>query len=66
MASIAFDLSAAHWKRSSYSNGSGGDCAEVADAPGVVPVRDSKRAEDGPVLLLETPAWTAFVAFLKH
>ncbi|MER5709298.1 DUF397 domain-containing protein [Streptomyces sp. NPDC002122] len=26
----AYDLSNAHWFKSSYSNGSGGDCVEVA------------------------------------
>ncbi|MFE3682891.1 DUF397 domain-containing protein [Streptomyces sp. NPDC059095] len=31
MASTGFDLSAAFWRKSSYSNGSGGDCLEVAE-----------------------------------
>lgn len=66
MASIAFNLSNARWEKSSYSNGDGGDCVEVAHGlPGVVPVRDSKRTEDNLVLLFETPAWTAFLASLK-
>ncbi|MBA2947114.1 DUF397 domain-containing protein [Streptomyces himalayensis] len=66
MANNAFDLSAAHWRKSSYSNGDGGDCVEVADGlPGVVPVRDSK-VQDGPVLLFRTPAWTAFMAGVKR
>ena len=63
LASTAFDLSTARWRKSSYSNGDGGDCVEVAPGlPGVVPVRDSKRAEEGPVLLFETAAWTSFLA----
>lgn len=32
MASNDFDLSGACWRKSSYSNGSGGDCVEVAEA----------------------------------
>ncbi|MYU14471.1 DUF397 domain-containing protein, partial [Streptomyces sp. SID8361] len=32
------DLSTAAWRKSSYSNGDGGECVEVADnLPGVVP-----------------------------
>ncbi|WP_051871763.1 DUF397 domain-containing protein [Streptomyces sclerotialus] len=56
------DVSAAAWRRSSYSNTQGGECVEVADGfPGVVPVRDSKRP-DGPVLVCGAEAWRAFVA----
>ncbi|MEV7275531.1 DUF397 domain-containing protein [Streptomyces sp. NPDC093111] len=31
MASNALDLTAAVWRKSSYSNGSGGECVEVAE-----------------------------------
>ncbi|WP_077798774.1 DUF397 domain-containing protein [Streptomyces sp. JHA26] len=56
-----YDLSGARWRRSTYSNGDGGNCVEVADGvPGVVPVRDSKVA-DGPVVLVGPVAWGAFV-----
>ena len=57
MASSELDLSSATWRKSSYSNGSGGDCLQVADShPGdIVPVRDSKRSQDGPVLLIPAP-----------
>jgi len=64
MASTERDLSTARWRKSSYSNGSGGDCVEVAHAvAGVVPVRDSK-VPNGPMLLLPAPAWSAFTAGL--
>ncbi|MGY5057064.1 DUF397 domain-containing protein [Streptomyces sp. 900105755] len=67
MASTGIDLSNAVWRKSSYSNGSGGECVEVAaGVPDVTPVRDSKQAGDGPVLLFPTPAWAAFVAELTH
>jgi hypothetical protein len=66
MASIELDLSTAQWRKSSYSNGSGGECVEVAtDLPGVIPVRDSK-AQDGPVLLIAPTAWSTFIAALSH
>ena len=65
MASNRLDLSDALWFKSSYSNGSGGDCVEVAhNLPGIVPVRDSK-APEGPALILTAPAWTPFIASLK-
>ncbi|MBR8641576.1 DUF397 domain-containing protein [Streptomyces tuirus] len=55
------DLSNACWRKSSYSNGEGGSCVEVADGtPGTVPVRDSKKAA-GPVLLVGADAWRAFI-----
>ncbi|MFE3247918.1 DUF397 domain-containing protein [Streptomyces sp. NPDC059209] len=58
------DLSGANWRKSSYSNGDGGECVEVADGhPGVIPVRDSKTPT-GPVLLLTPTAWSGFVAFI--
>jgi hypothetical protein len=62
MASTGTDLSTTRWRKSTYSNGSGGLCLEVADGlPGVVPVRDSKLA-DGPVLVVPATAWAPFVA----
>ncbi|GAA3972729.1 DUF397 domain-containing protein [Streptomyces marokkonensis] len=61
-----YDLTNARWTKSSYSNGQGGDCVEVADGvPGVVPVRDSKVA-DGSVVLVAPTAWTGFVAGLAR
>ncbi|MFI0407819.1 DUF397 domain-containing protein [Actinomadura sp. 3N508] len=49
------ELTDAKWRRSSYSGPNGGNCVEVADAAGVVAVRDSKDP-DGPVLLLTRAA----------
>ncbi|MFE5942232.1 DUF397 domain-containing protein [Streptomyces sp. NPDC056480] len=60
-----YDLSNTRWRKSSYSDGDGGNCLEVLDGvTGVVPVRDSKNPT-GPALLLPTAAWTVFVAGLK-
>ncbi|MFF3604608.1 DUF397 domain-containing protein [Streptomyces sp. NPDC002463] len=61
----AYDLSNARWRKSSYSDGDGGNCVEVLDdVPGIVPVRDSK-VTDGPVLVVPAAAWAAFVSGLK-
>ncbi|WP_251145708.1 DUF397 domain-containing protein [Streptomyces sp. McG3] len=51
---------ALHWFKSSYSNGDGGACVEVAAHPAAVHVRDSK-VTGGPVLTVEPAAWSAFV-----
>ncbi|GAB2893525.1 DUF397 domain-containing protein [Streptomyces mayteni] len=60
------DLSIAAWRTSSYSNGDGGACVEVADnLPGIHPVRDTKCRHDGPTLLFPTPAWAAFIRTVK-
>ncbi|MFD5988810.1 DUF397 domain-containing protein [Streptomyces cyaneofuscatus] len=49
-----------HWFKSSYSDGDGGACVEVAAHPAAVHIRDSK-VTDGPVLTAEPAAWSAFV-----
>lgn len=59
------DLNTATWRKSSYSNGNGGECIEIADGfPGVMPVRDSKDLE-GPALVFPHDAWTSFVNGVK-
>jgi Domain of unknown function (DUF397) len=59
------DLNLAIWRKSSYSNGDGGNCVEVADnLPGIVPVRDSKDPS-GPALVFPAGAWAAFIADVK-
>lgn len=56
------------WVKSSYSDGNGGACVEWAPGraavSGVVPVRDSKD-QQGPALLFEAEAWSAFVAGVR-
>lgn len=65
MASNGTDLSDALWLKSSYSNGDGGDCVEVAaNLPGLVPVRDSK-APHRATLVLNADAWTPFITALR-
>ncbi|ANB07164.1 hypothetical protein SAM40697_3206 [Streptomyces ambofaciens] len=59
------DLTAATWRKSSYSDGGGTNCVEVADGcPGLVPVRDSKVPE-GRVLVFGAGAWGAFLAGMR-
>ncbi|MEU6302029.1 DUF397 domain-containing protein [Streptomyces chartreusis] len=61
-----YDLSNVRWRKSTYSNGDGGNCVEVADGvPGVIPVRDSKLASDSPVLLVPAHAWGRFLTCLR-
>lgn len=59
--SEARDLSQASWFKSSFSNGQGGACVEVArNLPGIVAVRDSKDVT-GPDLAFTRKAWSEFV-----
>ncbi|WP_404960652.1 DUF397 domain-containing protein [Streptomyces sp. 147326] len=61
------DVNGLSWRKSSYSNGDGGDCLEVSDGlPGVVPVRDSKLAGAGPVLAFRDSAWAPFIEAVKR
>jgi hypothetical protein len=63
MSSIS-DFPRARWEKSSYSNGNGGNCVEVArNLAGVVPVRDSKNP--GPALVVSADAWQAFMGHVK-
>lgn len=59
------DLNKHKWRKSSYSNGSGGDCVEVAAPGDGLLVRDSKRPA-GPVVAVGVEAWDAFVAGVRR
>ncbi|MDQ0715865.1 hypothetical protein QFZ55_005317 [Streptomyces luteogriseus] len=63
MASNGIDLSTAVWRKSTYSNGSGGDCVEVAEAfPGAARWRKSSYSNgDGGDCLEVCDAHTAVV-----
>ncbi|MDQ2880464.1 MAG: DUF397 domain-containing protein [Actinomycetota bacterium] len=53
------------WHKSSYSNGNGGACVEVADlTSGHRGVRDSKDPT-GPALTFTANAWIAFTAGVR-
>ncbi|MFH8489702.1 DUF397 domain-containing protein [Streptomyces longisporoflavus] len=58
-------LSAAAWRKSSYSNQDGGECVEVSDGfASAIPVRDSK-VPHGPILVFPSANWALFVSALK-
>ncbi|WP_449470941.1 DUF397 domain-containing protein [Streptomyces tanashiensis] len=48
------------WFKSSYSNGSGGECVECSRTTEGTLIRDSKRPE-GPSLTVQAKAWNAFI-----
>jgi hypothetical protein len=59
------DLSRAVWHKSTRSNGSGGNCVEVArNLSGVIAVRDSKNP-DGPALIVSRDEWARFITRLR-
>ena len=55
------DPDGATWRKSSYSNGTGGECVEVAGLPNGRVVRDSKHPE-GPILAFTREGWQAFAS----
>lgn len=60
------DISPLQWRKSSYSNGSGGNCVEMASlASGGAAVRDSKDP-DRAVLMFSARAWGDFVAVVRR
>ena len=59
------ELSRALWQKSTFSNGNGGNCVEVArNLPGIVAVRDSKNP-DGPILTFSRDEWASFITRLR-
>ncbi|MGI5203881.1 DUF397 domain-containing protein [Spirillospora sp. CA-108201] len=52
------------WRKSSYSNGMGGECVELAALPGGIFVRDSKDP-DGPRLGLTKEAARALISQVR-
>ncbi len=54
----------ADWRKSSYSNGQGGDCVETASHSGLVMVRDTANRQ-GFTLEVAAEAWAAFTNGLK-
>ncbi|WP_327328460.1 DUF397 domain-containing protein [Streptomyces sp. NBC_01210] len=54
------------WRKSSHSNGEGGECVEIADGyPSATPVRDSKNPQ-GPALVFSADGWSSFVGAVKR
>ncbi|TDC12951.1 DUF397 domain-containing protein [Streptomyces sp. 8K308] len=61
---LEWELRTASWRKSSYSNGDGGECVEVARGlAGALPVRDSK-GPGKPVLVFPHRSWQAFLTTL--
>lgn len=54
-----------NWRKSTFSDGNGGQCLEAADTPGAVLVRDTKDNGHGPVLTVTPAAWHRFTARLR-
>jgi hypothetical protein len=52
------------WRKSSYSDGNGGQCLETAAANGAVLVRDTTD-RDGTTLAIPAAAWHKFTSTLR-
>jgi|SoiMethySBSTD1v2_1073268.scaffolds.fasta_scaffold1409331_1 hypothetical protein len=57
-------MGALKWRKSSRSNGSSGNCVEVALCPDGVAMRDSKNP-DGPMLIIGRESWKVFIEATK-
>lgn len=59
------DWAGAVWRKTSFSNGNGGNCVEVAElSRGHHAVRDSKDPA-GPALVFTAAEWAAFTAGVR-
>jgi hypothetical protein len=54
-----------NWRKSTYSGGQGGNCVEVASAPGRVAVRDTKDNGHGPVLRVTSADWSRLLRTIR-
>lgn len=52
------------WRKSTYSDGNGGDCVELASDSGVIMVRDTTN-RTGVTLSVPAAAWRRFTDALK-
>jgi hypothetical protein len=59
------DISRAKWRKSTRSNGAGGNCVEVADLATSIGVRDSK-APDAGHLEFGPRAWATFISQVRN
>ncbi|MFD6434951.1 DUF397 domain-containing protein [Streptomyces venezuelae] len=57
-------LPTVQWQKSSYSNGMGGECVEVARLPTDIVVRDSKVPKR-PCIILSARAWEGFIGAVR-
>lgn len=53
------------WIKSSYSGGDNGECVEIATGEAALPVRDSKHADEGPVIAFGREAFGRFLASVR-
>ncbi|GAA4231974.1 hypothetical protein GCM10022254_30660 [Actinomadura meridiana] len=58
------DVTRALWRKSTRSNGAGGNCVEVANLDATVGVRDSKAPNAGH-LAFTPQEWSAFLTEVK-
>jgi hypothetical protein len=61
---VDVDPTTATWRKSTYSNGSGGNCIEATTHNGHPALRDSKNP-GGPALLFTFSQWRTFIDVIK-
>ncbi len=53
------------WRKSSYSDGNGGNCVKVAGSQGALPVRDTTD-RDGAMITVSSAAWERFTVAIRQ
>lgn len=55
------------FRKSSYSNSTGGECIEIGDAPSGVLIRDTKQAhrDNRTILTVTAEAWSQFISTIN-
>ena len=53
------------WRKSTYSQASGGNCVEVGSYQGAALIRDTTQRGAGPVLSVPAATWSAFLATIR-
>ena len=54
-----------HWRKSTHSDGNGGNCVEVVDSQGAILVRDTAD-RDGAIITVPGAAWERFTAAIRQ
>lgn len=50
-----------HWRKSTYSASTAGNCVEVGASPGERAVRDTKLGSSSPILVFSSGSWQSFI-----
>jgi hypothetical protein len=59
-------MEGSHWRKSSFSGNTAGNCVELGQGRGAVLVRDTKDHGHGPMLRVNPDDWQRFTSSIKQ